>query len=120
MTDKEIIRAIKCCTSGKDAPCMNCPKYKEHSTKCFDELMTEALDLINRQQEKLKIQANNIHALLKMDDIEVQRVKKEAIKEFAEKLEHKLADNGDMTMAMWLSVVTDMHDIVKEMGADNG
>lgn len=52
MTDKEIIKALKCCLSGKEELCKECPL----NGKCYgdiDYLLEFALDLIKRQQEQL-------------------------------------------------------------------
>ena len=147
MTDKEIIKALEICTFNNRScgDCLYKPETEDEAI-CMDRLLKDALDLINRQQaeiERLKkcneewrqelIQDRKEYfanvkkyrdAIAEKNEkmfLEAEaQIRPEAIKEFAEKLEHKLADNGDMTMAMWLSVVTDMHDLVKEMvGADN-
>lgn len=53
MTDKEIIKALECCLSGKEELCKECPL----NGKCYgdvDYLLELALDLINRQQEQIE------------------------------------------------------------------
>ena len=53
MTDKEIIKALECCLSGKEELCKECPL----NGKCYgdiDYLLELTLDLINRQQEQLE------------------------------------------------------------------
>lgn len=52
MTDKEIIKAVECCLSGKEELCKECPL----NGKCYGDVdyLLESLDLINRQQEQLE------------------------------------------------------------------
>ena len=64
MTDKEIIKAMECCLSGKEELCKECPL----NGKCFgdvDYLLELALDLIKRQQEQLEAAANGQETLQK-------------------------------------------------------
>ena len=64
MTDKEIIKALKCCLSGKEKLCKECPL----NGKCYgdiDYLLELVLDLINRQQEQLEAAANGQETLQK-------------------------------------------------------
>ena len=64
MTDKEIIKALECCLSGKEELCKQCPL----NGKCYgdiDYLLEFALDLINRQQEQLDAAANGQETLQK-------------------------------------------------------
>lgn len=75
MTDKEIIKALKCCLSGKEELCKECPL----NGKCYgdiDYLLEFALDLINRQQEMLEA-ANGQETLQKAlaeKDKEIERL----------------------------------------------
>ena len=53
MTDKEIIRALECCSSDEAMICEECPLNEE----CYNDelpLAELALDIINRQQEQLE------------------------------------------------------------------
>lgn len=53
MTDKEIIKGLKCCLGGTEELCKECPFNGE----CYGDveyLIAYALDLINRQQEQLE------------------------------------------------------------------
>lgn len=113
MTEEQIIRALECC---KNDDCDNCPNTFGN---CYANLAGYALDIINRQQEKLKVQANNIHALIKMKDVEMQRIKAEAIKEFVEKLKD-MSDVWEDDEFYFKYVTTEQIDnLVKEMRADN-
>ena len=113
MTDNEIIKALECCLSGKDydTACMKCPI--EPICESDDILLKYALDLINRQKaeiERLKKKANTPFAKVTFDENKLKEivsdvakniefnlnsVKSEAIKEFAERLKEKL-DNCRM------------------------
>lgn len=60
MTDQDIIKALECCTPNDVCCCEDCAYYPEkyNTAGCINELMTNVLDLINRQQaeiESLKI-----------------------------------------------------------------
>lgn len=91
MTDKEIIQALgncKDCSAMEE--CNECP-YVECSTKkgCVVEMLSDALDLINRQQaeiERLKnsgIRANSVEDWLDY----CNGLKAEAIKECLDRIE---------------------------------
>lgn len=136
MTDKEIIRAIKCCTSGSDAPCMNCPQYKKHLTKCVDDLMIETLDLINRQQaeiDKLKrktkeqdeIIANSNFAEFYIHKHSIESIEgytadiyKRAIKEFVKAIEERLERNWDASWEVFHSVMGSIQELAASRGVE--
>ena len=64
MTDKEIIRALECCSSDEAMICEECPLNEE----CYNDelpLAELALDIINRQQEQLEAAANGQETLQK-------------------------------------------------------
>ena len=55
MTDKEIIQALACCQEVNVCGC-NCPRTYyclDDKSECITELITDALDLINRQQAEI-------------------------------------------------------------------
>ena len=136
MTDNEIIKAVGCCIGN--TKCDECPMFRTQN--CMNKVFGYALDLINRQKEKIKEfdeklvirrglidyqkaeieqwkeEANKYQNLwcIAVDDIE--KVKSEAIKEFAERLK-KLDVN---TRILYSSVVyelgeDDVDTLVKEM-----
>lgn len=136
MTDNEIIKAVGCCIGN--TKCDECPMFRTQN--CMNKVFGYALDLINRQKEKIKEfdeklvirrglidyqkaeieqwkeEANKYQNLwcIAVDDIE--KVKSEAIKEFAERLK-KLDVN---TRMLYSSVVyelgeDDIDTLVKEM-----
>lgn len=63
MTDNEIIKAIKCCTSSNSDECLQCPLHNDfYPNKCHYKRTKNAADLINRQKadiESLKAERDN-------------------------------------------------------------
>lgn len=103
MTDNDIIKALEICigfVSGGEAMCNNCPLHD--CDNCSSEKLKQALNLINRQQaeiEKLEKAGNEavscfnrMETLYKIKCKELEVVKTEAIKEFAEKLKAYFED----------------------------
>lgn len=80
MTDNEIIKALECCSHrNEDLPCDGCPAYNI-AQMCMEDLMSAALDLINRQKleiEQWKEETNKYKNLwcIALDDIEIEKVK---------------------------------------------
>ena len=64
MTDNEIIKALECCRKGK---CRECCMDEEYLSinECTAELAKVALDLIQRQQERIERLKDNLDAVLK-------------------------------------------------------
>ena len=121
LTDLEIKKALECCSIGTFACGKECPYYKIKSnlkvTSCRFELMCELSDLLNRQEEKIKLlekyQTEFLKERLKTEELEeeierlkakanhynycyenfvntpISRIKAEAYKEFAERLKEK-------------------------------
>lgn len=136
MTDNEIIKAVGCCIGN--TKCDECPMFRTQN--CMNKVFGYALDLINRQKEKIKEfdeklvirrglidyqkaeieqwkeEANKYQNLwcIAVDDIE--KVKSEAIKEFAERLKENCYTYSDI--CGYQSTVVDVNHInnlVKEM-----
>ena len=53
MTDKEIIKALECCTT-KGAKCSDCPAYKKVDRSDCKKYFRGAIDLINRQKAEIE------------------------------------------------------------------
>ena len=53
MTDKEIIKALECCTT-KGAKCSDCPAFKKVDRSDCKKYFRGAIDLINRQQAEIE------------------------------------------------------------------
>ena len=52
MTDKEIIKALKCCGGKYD--CKSCVLWKTSGAECIKKLLENALRLIKRQNEEIE------------------------------------------------------------------
>lgn len=63
MTDKEIIKALECCSEAQNCtPCRYEPtEYQKGTVGCCNELMKNAVDLINCQ----KAEINTLNAEIK-------------------------------------------------------
>ena len=127
MTDNEIIKALKCC---------DCSKWREDcplkdNDYCKDVLSHQTLDLINRQKveiERLKqIIGEQDKEIIKLQkriifwredlNYQLEKIKSEAIKEFAKRLKEKCYEDFQETYEMLSPYVTedDIDDLVKEM-----
>ena len=86
MTDKEIIKALECCSVGTFACDEQCPCFHSKSnlkiSSCRFELICDALDLINRKKAEIEALVAGQETLQKY----IEKARAEAIKEFAEKL----------------------------------
>ncbi len=142
MTDNEIIKALECCKySVHNKDCGHCP-YVECETQigCVGELLTDTLDLINRQKEDVEIYMRkekfiNAKCDSILDNLEklnidfpkaIVAAKSEAIKEIAEQVKDYFREKaieifGDMADSVeYLTIDTkqteiDIDNIVKEM-----
>ena len=103
-TDEQIIKALECCsTDVQENPCPKCAFYNKH--RCSTLMLNAARDIINRQKVKIK----SLKQIINEQDKEVlklqnriifwrdylnyqpEKIKSEAIKEFAEKLTDKIS-----------------------------
>ena len=89
MTSNEIIKALECFLKTNQAyKCRDC-RYYNKTANCLSRLMTDTVDVINRQQAKIESLNNKlIEQQLKNNMLYETplEIKSEAIKEFAEKL----------------------------------
>ena len=128
-TDDEIIKALEHCGSkhtdnyGKYS-CLKCPLFTFKQGDCSDDLHDFALDLINRQNEKLEMCESALERITKglpevkaIHNREIQQAKAEAIKEFAERLKMGKYLSGDWSHGEHPYVVeeNDIDDLVCEM-----
>ena len=120
MTDNEIIKALECCIIGCYAEgCDDCPLYGKVED-CDIEIPIIALDLINRQKEKIEeLEKGELSKAMTFNSDTIKRCSAEAIKEFAE--EHKKImrsflynDSTDFLMK-WCEYETTTDNLVKEM-----
>jgi hypothetical protein len=148
-TDEEIIRALEICQKAKcwgDCKDMGCPAATKQGCRFHlrtdedyegviqDEMLKDALDLINRQKEEIAkleamIDAAEEHfAPLpfknKFDEY-IEKSKAEAIEEFAERLIERAYTSSDWSHGEHPQVVEcdDINEIVEELtekGDNNG
>lgn len=119
MTDSDIIKALECCT--RDGECSACPMRGLKTIGCVERLIVSALDLIKRQQaeiERLEGLATNMEYCANHALDEIEKEKREAIKDFAERLKEKAytAENEWSRGGHPLVVeVDDIDELVAEM-----
>lgn len=95
MTDKEIIKALECC-AGMQNDCVGCPLIDFSSCEeCMSELISNALDLINRQQEKIEYMQGEREVLLEdiyhsANQINEQQTEIEKLEEKCSTLEYDI------------------------------
>ena len=71
MTDKEIIKALECC---KDiGGCFVCPLYTTDGNRCTETVIVAALDLIQRQQERMDRIVEQLEEELRLSEEEKRR-----------------------------------------------
>jgi DNA repair ATPase RecN len=125
MIDKEVIKALEICV-GIHNDCCECPllEYSKATDECMTELMSNALDLINRQQagiERLQIRLRKERH--QFDDLGkmYSEIRTETIKELEAKIHEKLHE-AEMHGNFEPVVTREMFDsVVKEMvGEGNG
>lgn len=127
-TDEQIIKAMECCsTDVQENPCPKCAFYNKH--RCSTLMLNAASDIINRQKVKIK----SLKQIINEQDKEVlklqnriifwrdylnyqpEKIKSEAIKEFAERLKkHNFVDNLSLDGKETV-YVDDIDNLVKEM-----
>lgn len=122
MTDKDIIKALGVChiTCG----CSECA-YTECPDGCVEELMKDALDLINRQQAEIENYSHNNEKLV-VENLQmiksIKHLKSNTIKEFWGKLKNysRKMQSSDFSGEFWdrAILVTDGDNLVKEMAGE--
>lgn len=130
MTDEQIIKALEyCSTDVRESTCPKCAFYKKH--RCSTLMLNAVSAIINRQKvviESLKRvigeQEKEIIKLQKRiifwrEDLNYhpEKIKSEAIKEFAERLKNKNVQ-GFWDENAYVSV-DDINNLVKEMTEEN-
>lgn len=110
MTDKEIIKALECCSSPK-ANCEDCPCFNKDciSTTPY------VLDLINRQQAEIEKLEKVISYLEDVCNSTPDKVRAEATKEFAERLDREFAFSSDTQCISAKTIRKFIQDELKEM-----
>lgn len=132
MTDNEIIKALECCTSDW-SPCMADCKYDAdvvNSQECMENLMRDALALINRQKAEIERLrgpnraypfCNLIGGCLvfskSLKDYNDMRkgIESEARKEFADRVKGLLSLNVRVSNEDYLEITEDIENLLEEM-----
>ena len=102
MTDEQIIKAVEICRTPDT--CRGCPYHELYTAGCVCALMKDVFDLINRQKAK--------------NEREINQIKSEAIKEFAERLKRTsigLEIGDDKKFKMTVVSTVAIENLVKEM-----
>ena len=125
MSNDDVREAFNICVSGGENPdCDTCP-YKDiyDYRECFIVLRRHALELINRQKAEIEFlkQEALTPVVTKIGDEVARRekIKAEAIKEFAEKLKKLYETYPDDEEASALYLIRQINEIVKEMKGNN-
>lgn len=116
MTDKEIIKAIEHCKNNEGNGCRGCVFYGNEKGTCIDELLTDAFDLINRQQAEIERLKSDLHDCVRevSKSHKIDRIN--AIKEYNEKLkEHAYLDSGITGFQEMVVDLSDIENIADEM-----
>lgn len=123
MTDNEIIKAYGCCNLSHDecGGCDNCPCKIEG--ECIVpsgfELEREIFNLLNRQQAEIERLTAEADMADGYEDALCERVRTEAVKEFAERLK-EYVESYDVTTGYKITIVNAVEEetidnLVKEM-----
>ena len=106
MTDNKIIKTLECC-SVEGMECSQCPN-KDIGIGCITLTLTNALDLIKRQEAELE----DLREIVFMDRSEaIKNLKTEARKEFAEKIKEK---NGNDFLRSWYEGADECYEFNQE------
>ena len=125
MTNEEgIIKALECFAVAKDfdeTGCIGCAFETRGICleNCSDGLAKLALALINRQQAEIE-RLHKAHRLNLLTQLDIsEKIKAEAIKEFAERLKahSRKMQSSDFSGEFWdrAVLVSDINNLVKEM-----
>ena len=90
MTDKDIIKALECCTGLDFGKCAHC--HLIHTVGCSSKLLKYSFDLINRQKAEIERQNDIIHRqsdVISEQKEKIDRIYAEAVIEFTERIERK-------------------------------
>ena len=124
MTDNDIIKALECCLNSRNFEECNECGYVECMTDkgCLGELLTDGLDLINRQKAEIESLQN------KLDFVETKCIsmvssvskitratRREAITEFAERLKNGCGRVKTEGKSMLVFTESAFDQIAKEM-----
>ena len=104
LTDAEVKKALEICIDGY---CRGCCYGDTDQRHCRDDLMQEALDLINRYErriENLKAEIQELNTEINMFRGYDEEIKAETYKEFAERLKEVSHPYADTQMVFELQI----------------
>ena len=124
MTDNEIIKALECCKQNCLSKCLSCPAGKVYEF-CSQEIMNDAIDLINRQKAEIEVLQKRIVFWREDLNYNLKKERAEARKEFAEELRSKTRkyteyDEGGWDRDVYAVEVAEIDNVLKEMEKENG
>ena len=137
MTDKDIVKALECCGIKND--CKGC-YFNTHESGdiCVREIVKNAFNLINRQQAEIERLKSSVDDYLwdfylisgcegtsnncwkTCPDSRYNKIKSEAIREFAERLKENITDchtvsDGEYVGYDWTDITHCIDNVIKEM-----
>lgn len=113
MTDNEIIKALECCSTGKS--CYDvCPfDDKFGITSCTKKLSNAALDLINRQKDKIKEFDEKL--IIQQGLIDYQKAEIEKLKQENEFFRKTITENAQRALEVTVEEIeTAKSEAIKE------
>lgn len=124
MTDNEIRKALACCSSNDCEHCDYEIREDTKTLKCNDNLMRDALDLINRINAKIERKDKILdsyafqYGTVTDRDAIIKATKAQAVKEFAERVKLEFYYEFEELIP---SIMADKIDnLVKEMVGEQG
>ena len=136
LTDKEIVKALECCSI--EHACGKCPYARNKGCSCINGILKDALDLINRLQadnerfkKGLPMSASFLFEKAELDELLTRtveaeasfktKIKAEARKEFAERLKELMYQSSDWSHGEHPFVVeeSDIENLLIEMDSEN-
>ena len=115
LTDAEIVKAFKCCADINDK-CPECPLKDKNRESCVGILMSNAIDLINRQNAKIE-KLKRYYYQHEYDKWE-KEIKAEAYKECIEKAKEyyrKKLVNYQFSYDAYCKLCEDLDNLLKEL-----
>lgn len=126
MTDNEIVKALECCCIEHD--CSKCPYTKNKGCSCINDILKDALDLINRQKAEIKKLTSGKCIYLSDDETteycvegpcpnyktEAQ-IKAEVYKELINLLESRLISKTKITAFGYEIAIIEIKNLLKEL-----
>ena len=116
MTDNEIIKGMKHCSTGRCNA--ECP-YADIEG-CMEKNGSDILDLINRQKAEIACLKNKQQATEQATEQVIEQVRAEAIKEFAYRLRQRSYKSSDWSRGEHPMIVEwdDIDDVLEEMAGE--